>query len=388
MLTNQKHLFNLPDDITYLNCSYMSPMLKSVAEIGVHAIYAKDDPSTNKPEDFFNNTKGLRTEFARLIDAPSERSCAITPSVSYALANVAKNLRAGKGDNIVIADEQFPSNFYAWDTLSKEKGIELKVVSAPDLKEGRGKRWNELILEAIDGNTKMVATGHVHWADGTKFDLKAIRQRADEVGSILVIDGTQSIGALPFSVQEFRPDAVVAAGYKWMMGPYATGVSYFGEYFKDGAPIENNWMNRLNSEDFGNLINYQEAYQPGSIRYEVGESANFILTPMLTHAIAQVNEWGQENIQAYCAEITKPYINELLNLGVSIEDNAFRGEHLFGLRLPKHMDMENIKHRFAEQRIFVSVRGNSIRISPNVYNDASDLEKLVDTFKVLDQSHA
>jgi len=111
MLENQRHLFNLPDDISYLNCSYMSPMLKSVAEIGVHAIYAKDDPSSNKPESFFSTTSALRTEFAKLIDAPSERSCAITPSVSYALANVAKNLKAGKGDNIVIAEEQFPSNF-------------------------------------------------------------------------------------------------------------------------------------------------------------------------------------------------------------------------------------------------------------------------------------
>ncbi|OEK03205.1 aminotransferase class V [Roseivirga sp. 4D4] len=386
MLSNQRHLFNLPDDIAYLNCSYMSPMLKSVAEIGVRAIYDKDDPSSNKPETFFDNTSALRTEFAKLIDAPSERSCAITPSVSYALANVAKNLKAGKGDNIVIADEQFPSNYYAWDALSKEKDITLKVVSAPNMTEGRGKKWNELILEAIDANTKMIATGHVHWADGTKFDLAAIRKRADEVGAIMVIDGTQSIGALPFSVAEFRPDAVVAAGYKWMMGPYASGVSYFGEYFKDGSPIENNWMNRLNSEDFGNLINYQEHYQPGSIRYEVGESANFILTPMLTRAIAQVNEWGPENIQTYCENLTAPYISELRALGVQIEAEAYRGRHLFGLRLPDHMDMDEIKKTFAERRIFVSVRGNSIRISPNLYNLESDLDKLVDSFKVMDHA--
>jgi len=361
-------------------------MLKSVAEIGVHAIYAKDDPSSNKPESFFSTTSALRTEFAKLIDAPSERSCAITPSVSYALANVAKNLKAGKGDNIVIAEEQFPSNFYAWDALSKEKGITLKVVAAPDMIEGRGKKWNELLLEAIDSNTKMIATGHVHWADGTKFDLAAIRQRADEVGAILVIDGTQSIGALPFSVADFRPDAVVAAGYKWMMGPYASGVSYFGEYFQDGNPIENNWMNRLNSEDFGNLINYQEQYQPGSIRYEVGESANFILTPMLTKAISQVNEWGPQNIQDYCKKLTSPYIKELKELGVQIEADEYRGRHLFGLRLPNHMDMEEIKKQFAERKIFVSIRGNSIRISPNLYNLESDLERLVDSFKVMDRA--
>lgn len=382
MLNNQKDLFNLPDDITYLNCSYMSPMLKSVAEVGVRSLYGKDDPTSVKPEDFFKNTSALRTEFAKLINARYEKDCAIIPSVSYGMANVAKNLKAGKGDNIVITDEQFPSNVYAWKELEKERGIELKYVSAPKLKEGRGKRWNENILEAIDANTKMVSTGHVHWADGTKFDLKAIRKRADEVGAILVIDGTQSIGALPFNVQEFRPDAVVVAGYKWLMGPYASGVAYFGEYFKDGQPIENNWMNRLNSEDFRNLINYQDEYQPGSIRYEVGESANFILSPMLTRALQQVNEWGAENIQAYCKQLTAPYLKELKAMGIQIEDEAYRGEHLFGLRLPEGMDMEEVRQRFEAQRIYVSIRGNSIRISPHLYNSEVDLEKLVESFKV------
>jgi selenocysteine lyase/cysteine desulfurase len=382
MLTNQKELFSLPDDITYLNCSYMSPQLKAVAEVGVRSLYGKDDPTSVKPEDFFNNTRALRTEFAKLINARSEQQCAIVPSVSYALANVAKNLKAGKGDNIVLADEQFPSNVYAWKALEKERGITIKYITAPQLKTGRGQSWNEKLLEAIDTNTKMVACGHVHWADGTKFDLKAIRKRADEVGAVLVIDGTQSIGALPFNVQEFKPDAVVAAGYKWLMGPYGLGVAYFGEYFNEGSPIENNWMNRLHSEDFRNLINYQNEYQPGSIRYEVGESANFILTPMLTRAIRQINEWGPANIQAYCKNITAPYLKELKDLGIQIEDEAFRGEHLFGLRLPEHMNMEEVRQRFEIQRIYVSIRGNSIRVSPHLYNSEADLEKLVETFKV------
>ncbi len=382
MLNNQKDLFNLPDDITYLNCSYMSPMLKSVAEVGVRALYGKEDPTSVKPEDFFKNTSALRAEFAKLINAKSGNDCVIVPSVSYALANVAKNLKAGHGDNIVIADEQFPSNVYAWKELEREKGIELKYVSAPNTREGRGKLWNERILETIDSNTKMVATGHVHWADGTKFNLSAIRERADEMGAILVIDGTQSIGALPFDVQKFRPDAVVASGYKWLMGPYSSGVAYFGEYFRDGRPIENNWMNRLNSEDFRNLINYQDDYQPGAIRYEVGESANFILTPMLTRAIQQINEWQPENIQAYCKNLTAPFLNELQNIGIAVEDEAYRAEHLLGLRLPDHMVMEDVKKRFDAERIFVSIRGNSIRVSPHLYNGEADLRRLTECFKV------
>lgn len=381
MLTNQSHLFNLSDDITYLNCSYMSPMLKSVAEIGVRAIYGKEDPTTIKPDDFFSNTRNLRQEYAKLLNIKNPDSCAIVLSVSYAMANVAKNLEVAKADNIILVDEQFPSNVYAWRELEKEKGVKLNLVAAPKMAEGRGKAWNERILDAINPQTKMVSIGHVHWADGTKFDLKKIRERTRDVGALLVIDGTQSIGALPFDVQEIQPDAVATSGYKWLMGPYSVGMAYYGEYFAQGKPFENGWMNRLHSEDFANLVNYQDEYQPGSIRYEMGESANFILTPMLTEAIRQVNNWGPKNIQEYCKSISHEIQNELLAMGFQIENSDYRSEHLFGLRLPTSLDLERVKHRLAEEKVFVSVRGNSIRVSPHLYNQKSDLEHLFDVLK-------
>ena len=381
MLQNQSHLFNLPQDITYLNCGYMSPMLKSVAEVGVRAVYGKEDPTTIKPEVFFRNGELLRAEFAKLINVKNENLCAITPSASYGMANVAKNLQVEKGDNIIIPEGQFPSNVYAWKELEKEKGVTLRIIKAPETAENRGKLWNEHILEAIDSKTKMVAIGHIHWADGTKFDLKKIRERTREVGALLVIDGTQSIGALPFDVKEIEPDALVCAGYKWLMGPYATGIAYFGEYFHNGKPIENNWMNRLDSQNFANLVNYQDEYQPGAIRYEVGESANFILTPMLTEALRQVNAWRPENIQAYCKSIASEAQQELASMGYQIESADYRSEHLFGIRLPKGLDLEKVKNRLVADKVFVSVRGNSIRLSPHVYNTKEDFGSLLHSLR-------
>lgn len=380
MLAHQRDLFNLPNDITYLNCAYMAPMLRSVAEVGVRSIYQKDDPTTIKPHHFFDNGRELREQFAQLIDVENPDLCATIPSVSYGMATVANNLQAGKGDNIVLTDEQFPSNVYAWQEMAQEKGIELKVVTPPD-GDHRGEQWNEKLLEAIDSQTKMVTIGHVHWADGTKFDLKAIRARTREVGAILVIDGTQSIGALPFSVKEFEPDAVIAAGYKWLMGPYSRGIAYYGEYFQNGKPIENNWMTRLHSENFAGLVNYQEAYQPGSIRFEVGESANFILSPMLTEALRQVNEWGPQNIQDYCGALIAPYVEELTEMGFSIEAPDYRGNHLFGIRLPEGLSLDTVRDYFTSQRVFLSYRGNSIRIAPHLYNTAEDMEALLAGFR-------
>ena len=381
MLDNQSHLFNLPDDITYLNCSFMSPMLKSVAQVGVSNIYTKEDPTSITSKDFFDNTKALRSEFAQLVNAPASH-CAIAASASYGMANIAKNLQAGQGDNIVIADAQFPSNVYAWMALKEEKGIEIKLVAPPAQPQNRGRLWNQKILEAIDSNTKMVATGHVHWSDGTLFDLGAIRQRTRDVGAIMVIDGTQSIGALPFDVQEIEPDALVSAGYKWMMGPYSTAMCYFGDYFSQGSPIENNWMNRLDSENFANLINYQEAYQPGMIRYDVGESANFILTPMLTQALKQIKAWGPQHIQDYTQKIAAPYLDILKSAGIWIEEEGYRAHHLIGLRLPEYMDLKEVKMKLEDDKVFVSIRGNSIRVSPHLYNSAEDFHHLLSVLGV------
>jgi len=221
----------------------------------------------------------------------------------------------------------------------------------------------------------------LHWADGTLFDLKAIRKKTRQHNALLIIDGSQSIGALPLSIQEIQPDAVVAVAYKWLMGPYSFGMAYYSDYFNDGEPIEDSWINRYNSEDFSGLVNYESRYQPKAGRYNMGEYSNFVNTPMLAKSLEQLKEWQPENIQNYCHEISKKAITELRELGCFIEEDAYRAKHLFGVYLPKNIDLDALKDKFAAQNIYVSFRGDAIRISCNVYNDESDFKRLVACFK-------
>ncbi|MEM6632254.1 MAG: aminotransferase class V-fold PLP-dependent enzyme, partial [Bacteroidota bacterium] len=244
-----------------------------------------------------------------------------------------------------------------------------------------GKMWNEQILDAIDTATKMVTLGHIHWADGTIFDLKAIRKRTKEVGALLVVDGTQSIGALPFSVKNFEPDALIVAGYKCMMGPYSIGCAYFGPYFDEGLPLEENWKNRKDSHIFSRLVDYQPEYQPGALRYDVGESSNFILVPMLLEAIRQVNAWEPWKIQVYCKHITAAPLEALTQMGWEVEGSDQRASHLFGIRPPMGLDLLALKAQLEKEKIFVSVRGDAIRVSPSVYNTEEDLYRLVEACK-------
>jgi selenocysteine lyase/cysteine desulfurase len=355
----------------------MAPLLRVAEKEGIKGLRRKRNPTQISAQDFFTDTELLRPEYAKLINARDPARIVTIPSVSYGLATVAKNLSIKKDQHIIVANEQFPSNYYPWQTLCEETGASIKSVAPPEDFVNRGKRWNEKILEAINTNTRAVAIGNVHWADGTRFDLEAIRKRTNEVGALLIIDGTQSVGALPFDVEKIKPDALVCGAYKWLLGPYSIGLAYYGEYFDNGKPIEENWMNRLRSQDFAALVNYQNKYQPGLLRYEVGEHSNFILIPMVMKAIQQLNKWGVERIQEYCKTIGAESILQLKEKGFIIEDEAWRGSHLFGVRLPQGADLEKVKASLLKHKIYVSVRGNAIRVAPNVYNTERDLQKLV-----------
>lgn len=379
MLSNRQKDFSLPKSITYLNGAYMSPMLKSVEKVGAEALLKKRNPTLISPEDFFTDSEKLRKEFAALINCKDSKRIAIIPSVSYGMANVVKNFPLERGGQVLVAAEQFPSNYYPWKSLCDERGGEVKIIAPPQTRLERGKIWNERILEGINKQTKIVALGNIHWADGTLFDLIAISKRTKEVGALLIIDGTQSVGALPFDLEKIQPDALICAGYKWLLGPYSIGLAYYGEFFDGGKPVEESWINRKNSENFAGLVNYESEYQPGVLRYEVGEHSNFILVPMLLKAIEQLNRWRPENVQSYCKSIAKKTIDELMELGFWIEDDTHRASHLFGIRLPLELDMQKVKTELLKKKIYVSYRGDAMRVSPNVYNTKDDLKKLSNT---------
>jgi selenocysteine lyase/cysteine desulfurase len=381
MLTSQKDQFRIPEGVTYLNGAYMSPTQKSVEKVGHEAITQKCFPHEVGAQDFFIHSENLRKQFADFIEVSDYQNTAIIPSVSYAMANIANNVCLKATDEIIIVDEQFPSNVYAWQKVAQKNNAVLKTIKPPTSFVNRGKLWNQYILDAINDTTAVVTLGAIHWADGTLFDLKAIRKKTTKHNALLIIDGSQSIGALPFSVKEIQPDAVAVVAYKWLMGPYSFGMAYFSDYFNKGEPIEDSWINRYNSEDFSGLVNYESRYQPKAGRYNMGEYSNFVNTPILAKSLEQSQEWNPKNIQEYCHHISKKAIAELRELGCFIEEDSHRAKHLFGVYLPKGTDLAQLKIKFKEQNIYVSFRGNAIRVSCSVYNDERDFEKLVACFK-------
>jgi selenocysteine lyase/cysteine desulfurase len=383
-LSSQKHLFQLPEDIHYLNGAYMSPLLKSVEAAGIEGVIRKRNPSKISTGDFFTEAEAVKIKFGKLINSAPEQ-IAIIPSASYGLANAVQNIPLNIGNTAIVVSNEFPSGYYAIDKWCKQHNKNLQCINAPIETAIVGEVWNEQILDSITDDTCAVVISSVHWTNGTIYNLKAIGEKCKLHNALFIVDGTQSVGALAIDVATFHIDALVCAAYKWLMGPYAIGLAYYSKAFDGSTPIEESWLNRSNAHDFTSLTNYTEDYLPGASRYSAGALGNFILLPMLNAALDQILVWGTDMIQAYCEQLTKPLVDYLSANGFGIEDSNYRTKHLFGFTLPTNIEQAALLAKLQEKKIFVSTRGKVIRVSCHLYNSRLDIQSLLNVLESFKQ---
>jgi len=370
MLDCKKHLFEIPEGVTYLNAAFMGPSLQSSTACGVAAVAQKQAPWQMSPADFFPLPERSRSLFGQLIGASAD-TVAIVPSASYGTAVAARNIPVKRGQSIVVLAEQFPSNVYPWRRLAQRTGATLATVARP-----KDDNWTRALLAAIGEDTAAVACGHCHWTDGSLIDLVRVGRRCREVGAAVVVDGTQSVGVMPFSVAEIQPDFLIAGAYKWLLGPYSYGWMYVDPKWHGGEPLEETWLGRNGCEDFSALANYRDDYQPGALRFDVGERSNFALTPIAVDALETLLRWGAGDISAYLGTLTDCLATGAQQLGLNVPDASLRAPHIVGLRFDGRVPA-CLPARFAAENIFVSVRGQSIRVAPHVYNDAADVDRFL-----------
>src|ERR1019366_9283712 len=258
MLSCQRHLFDIPDGVAYLNCADMSPLLKSALEAGTSGLARKAHPWELTADQFFTGSEEFRATAAQILNCSAD-CIAIVSSAGYGIQTAAHNLPVKKGQRIMVLAEQFPSNYYPWQRVAEENGTSLKIVPWPDDHD-----WTAAALDALTPDVAIAALPHVHWTSGGGLDLVRIGQACRDLGIALALDLTQSLGVLPFNVNDVQPDFAVAASYKWLLGPYSVGPLYVAPKWHNGSPLEEGWIQRANSRDFSSLILYSDDYDTGA----------------------------------------------------------------------------------------------------------------------------
>jgi selenocysteine lyase/cysteine desulfurase len=369
IIPSQKHLFDIPDEVAYFNCAYMSPLLNAALDAGRAGLARKSRPWEIEARHFFDEADRVRGLFALLIGASAD-DIAIVPAASYGIATAMRNAPVAAGEAVVILAEDFPSTVHAARACVAHKKARLVTVPRPV----EGESWTDSLLHAIDEGTALVCVPHVHWVCGSVIDLASVSRRCRAVGAALLLDTTQSTGALPFDLAAVDPDWLVAAAYKWLLGPYSIGFLYVAPRRQQGRPLEEGWLARRGADDFRRLTRYEEALDVTARRFDVGERANFALLPVVGAAIEQILEWGVVNISETLGETTRAIESALRNG----EPNAVAGRapHYLSARFDEGQ-LEAMGTQLSVAGVHVSLRGDRIRITPHLYNDDADVERLV-----------
>ncbi len=365
-----KQLFQLDEEVTYLNCANMSPMLKAVKQAGLQALETRAHPWKIAAADWFTSSETLRGLAASIFQT-NHNNIALIPSASYGLAAAAKNLSLQAGKEIIILDQQFPSNYYVWENMAVQKKLSIITI-----RKNPSQTLTESILEKVNANTGIIAIPNCHWIDGTWIDLQQISDAAKTAGAYLVLDLSQSAGVLPIDIESIQPDFAVAVGYKWLMGPYSLGYLYVSEKWQQqGEPLEYSWMTRKGSDDFTSLTDFTTEYRNGARKFDMGEMAQFNLLPMAIAGLQQLLDWKISSIQTQIKRLTSQLLAYKNNLGL-MENNQTGVGHITSIPLG-NIHVDALKTRLQHNKVVISFRGSSIRVSPHLYNNLADIEKLL-----------
>jgi selenocysteine lyase/cysteine desulfurase len=311
-LTTQREAFAVPDGVAYFDTASLAPMLYRVLDAGQAALHRRAQPWTIATGDWFDEVERLRALVGGLLGTDAE-GVALVPATSYGLAVAAANLAGppepGAGRDVLVLADEYPSGIYTWRRYARETGAEIVTV---EREPGQG--WTDAVLAALGETVGIVSVPNVHWTDGARLDLVAVSRRAHELGARLVVDTSQSLGALPLDVAAVRPDFVVSVGYKWLLGPFGRGYLWVAERHRQGRPLEENWIARAGARDFSALVDYSDEYEPGARRFDQGQRTLFELTPMAIAALEQIHEWGVTRISD--SLVVRRGVNDLAAAGV------------------------------------------------------------------------
>jgi selenocysteine lyase/cysteine desulfurase len=350
------HEFSDFSPTVYLDCAYQGPCPRVSAERLRQAIELKSNPDRQDKSDYFDLPARVRTRIARLVGA-DRSEIAITTSATQGIGIVAAGLGFGAGDEVVVASSNFPSNLFSWLHL-RRKGVNVKIVHPVS-----GEVTPERVAAAITERTRVLALDWVDYSSGYRIDLTAFGKLIHDRGGIFVVDGTQGVGAMELDLDALPVDVLACAAYKWLLGPYGTGFAY----------VQRDLLDKLDVA----VINWCSV--EGAENFDSGETGSFINLSGLAASLEYVEGVTTMTVYEHCRALLERLTQGLLAQGYTPSAAALPGHEstILGFQASTPEATLALHARLREHHIGVSLRQGMIRVSPYLYNDEADIDRLL-----------
>ena len=369
------------DDVAYLDVSTQGPLPRAAVRALEAAVEWKKFPHRMPAGIYLDLPARVRALLARLTGAEPDE-IGITTGASAGLAAVASAIDWKPGDEVLVARGEFPMQFCTWAPLEAAGKLKLKVI-AP---RGRFITAEDFLAHA-GPRTRLVSASLVRFDDGSLLDAARLAKGLAPLGARLLLDVSQCAGAMPIDFRALGADFGVCAGYKWLLGPYGTGFVWARrELLAELRPGTFYWMGvegagDFSALDFGPSASGAYSWRPPSTarRWDAAETASFIHLAALEASLEFLRRAGVETVQAHNARLLEPLVERLPRdrcVLVSPREAAARGPYVcLAARTPEKT--KQLYERLREEKIFVALRQNAIRVAPHLYNTPEDVERVL-----------
>jgi selenocysteine lyase/cysteine desulfurase len=376
-MLNLSDEFPLIPGLRYLNHAAVAPWPKRASEAVRHFAEENIRRGASDYSAWLKVEKRLRERLMRLLNAPTTADIALVKNTSEALSFVAFGLDWRTGDQVVISDEEFPSNRIVWEAL-KPRGVEVIQVNLS------GADPEGALLAACGPRTRLLAVSAVQFASGLRLDLAHLGAGCRQRGVLLCVDAIQQLGAQPLDVQACDCAFAMADGHKWMLGPEGLGVFYCRADLRERLSLhEYGWHMLEHAGDYS-----RSDWQPArsARRFECG-SPNMLGAMALEASLSLLEEVGMPQVAALIAE-------RVLQLQEGLQQIA--GTHLYSPLEPTRRagilnfglegwDNQALYARLREQQVICIPRGRGIRLSPHFYTTPAVIEQTLELLSQLRQ---
>ena len=362
---------------TYLNAASIALMYKGASEA---AVAWQRDLAENGTLNFDeaaeqNIFSNLHDVFARLIGA-HPRDIAVGSSFTELVASLAWAMMPGGKENIVGVDVVFPSTVYPWLRVAHTTGCEVRLLGTTDYYADP-----EELVGLINDDTAVVAISHVEFGSGQRYDLQSLAEVAHSHGALLVVDATQSVGAIPIDVSRDGVDILVAAGYKWLCGPFGAAVMYVAPHLQ--TRFEPGLAGFRSHKDMWDLKADRIQYRDDAGRFEFGTMA-YGCALGLGKAIEFILTLGSDAVFEHNLKLRERLVEGLKQSGAQLlsPSSAKERSPIVSARFPD-FSSRTIVDFLKKQGVIVSPRADFVRFSPHLYNSSDDIDHALE---VLDQA--
>jgi len=363
--------FKLDPNLIYLNHAAVAPWpTRTVAAVKQFAQECGEVGSSHYLQ-WLKTEQQLKDNLAALINAQSADEIALLKNTSEGLSIIAKGIEWRAGDNIVISNEEFPSNFIVWDAL-RAQGVELRIADISNTPYPE-----KAIIEQMDAHTRLLSISAIQYASGLRMNLELLGKACKSYHALYCVDAIQQIGALQFDVQAMDADFVIADGHKWLLGPEGLALFYCKQASMNELQLQQfGWHMVEDLSDFDNMQNWQPA--SNARRFECG-SPNTLATHALHASVGLLLEHGMPAIEKAVLDNVQTLIKLFADLGditllSPTERNRHGGIVTF---IRQNTDTQQLYQHLVQKGVVCAPRGGGIRLSPHYYNQTAEFERLM-----------